>query len=60
MPPPLEILTSENFPVPRAKAYQTLRLINYVESHIANLKIDAEEVENHPREFKSVNMLRHS
>lgn len=58
MPPPLEILVLEDFPDPCAHADRTL--INCVESHVANLKIGVEEVENHPGEFKSVNMTYHS
>lgn len=55
----LEILALEDFSDPCAEADETLWLISHMESHIVNLKIDVEEVENHPGEFKSVNMLCH-
>lgn len=31
-----------------------------MDSHVANLKTEVEEMENHPGEFKFVNMIYHS
>lgn len=42
------------------RSHRSNSAMNCVESHVANLKIDVEEAEHHPRDFQSVTRTRHS